>query len=114
MVRGHDADDSLGAVAEVEHERDVELDEVAEPGRIEPPGRMREADGQLRSPRHMVVGFPAVHGLELLLGENLPHVDIVESTLAKLLVVSHVRAGGRNSTVRPNEAASLGSGFSLK
>jgi len=38
VVRGHDGDDPLGAVAEIEHERDVERDEVAEPGRIETPG----------------------------------------------------------------------------
>ena len=55
VVLGVDADDPLRAVAEVEHERNVERDEVAEVGRIEPPGRVREADvahgaGRVRPP----------------------------------------------------------------
>ncbi len=33
--------------------------------------------GHRRSPWHMVVGFPAVHGFELWLGERRGHVDIV-------------------------------------
>src|SRR5207253_10721527 len=33
--------------------------------------------GQLRSPRHAVFRLPAVRSLELLLGENLRHVDIL-------------------------------------
>jgi hypothetical protein len=53
----------------------------------------------------MVVGFPAVHGLELLPGENFLHVDIVESTLGKLPVVSQVDAGGSNSKARPSAVA---------
>jgi hypothetical protein len=40
----------------------------------------------------MVFGFPAVQGLELFLGENVLHVEIVVSTfLRKLLVVSQVQ-----------------------
>jgi len=35
-------------------------------------------------PRHMVVGFPAVRGLEFCLGEDRSHVDIVEPTLHEL------------------------------
>jgi hypothetical protein len=38
--------------------------------------------GQLRSPRDMIFGFPAVRGLELLLGGIRSQVDIVESTSA--------------------------------
>ena len=37
--------------------------------------------GHRRLPRHMVVGFPAVRGLELLPGENLAHAGILEPTL---------------------------------
>ena len=48
VVRRDDADDPLRSIAEVENERDVERDEVAEPGRIETPRRMREADGAAR------------------------------------------------------------------
>ncbi len=59
LVRGHDAEDPLRAVAEVEHERGVERDEVAEEGRIEPPGRVREADVDDRTGR---VGPPGVDG----------------------------------------------------
>ena len=59
VVRGHDADDPLCPVPEIEHERDVERDEVAEPGRIEPPRRVREAD-VAHGARH--VGPPRVDG----------------------------------------------------
>jgi hypothetical protein len=68
VVRGHHTDDPVGAVAEVEHERDVERDEVAEPGRIEPTRRVREADlargaGHVRPPRvDGPVGEPEVGG----------------------------------------------------
>jgi hypothetical protein len=57
VVVGRDhAEDPLGAVAEVEDERDVERDEIAEPRRIEAPWRVREADahdrsGHVRPPR---------------------------------------------------------------
>jgi hypothetical protein len=33
--------------------------------------------GQLGLPRYPVVRFPAVRGLELLLGKNLTHIEIV-------------------------------------
>ena len=44
VVPGHETEDPLRAVAELEHERDVERDEVAEPRRIETARRVREAD----------------------------------------------------------------------
>ena len=68
VVGGDDADDPLGVVAEIEYERDVPRDEVAEPGRIEPARRVREADlghsaWRIRPPRvDGAVGEPEVGG----------------------------------------------------
>jgi hypothetical protein len=55
VVFGVDAQDPSRPVAEVEHEREVEGDEVAEVGPIETPRRVREADvahraGHVRPP----------------------------------------------------------------
>ena len=55
-------------MSNVEHERDVEREEIAEPGRIEPPRRMREADvahraGSIRPPGvDGAIGEPEVGG----------------------------------------------------
>ena len=56
VVARHDAEDPVRAVAEVEHECRVKVDEVAEPRGIEPARRVREANvvdraGHVRQPR---------------------------------------------------------------
>ena len=55
-------------MSDVEHERDIEREEIAEPGRIEPPRRVREADvahrtGSIRPPGvDGAIGEPEVGG----------------------------------------------------
>ena len=56
VVLGVDGEDAACPVAEVEHERGVERDEVARVGGVEPSGRVREAElahraGHVRPPR---------------------------------------------------------------
>jgi hypothetical protein len=60
-VVGRDhAEDPLGTVGEVENERDIESDEVAEPHRIEASRRVRKADVDDRAAN---VGPPRVDGV---------------------------------------------------